>query len=66
MIPAKVPPVRAEPPQPTELIADSGAHGPMPQQDAGDYHGHEMHPQRLVRLVGCHDRHAGKPEANGG
>jgi hypothetical protein len=34
----------------------------MSQQDAGDRHGHEMHPQKLVRLVGCHDPHAGKHE----
>jgi hypothetical protein len=29
--------------------------GPMPQQDMSDAHGHEMHPQKLVQLVGCHD-----------
>ena len=27
---------------------------PMSHQNSGD-HGHEMHPQQLVRLVGCHD-----------
>jgi hypothetical protein len=26
----------------------------MSHQNSGD-HGHEMHPQQLVRLVGCHD-----------
>jgi hypothetical protein len=41
-----------------DLIADGGALGPMPQQDVGDCHGHEMHPQKLVQLVGCHDPHA--------
>jgi len=43
--------------------ADSGAQGPMSQQDAAGSHGHEMHPQKFVRLVGCHDLNAGKHEA---
>jgi hypothetical protein len=30
---------------------------PMSHQNSGD-HGHEMHPQQFVRLVGCHDVHA--------
>lgn len=47
MMPADLSPNRA-------LIADCGV-GPMPQQDAADSHGHEMHPQGFVRLVGCHD-----------
>ena len=42
-----------------ELIANGGAHGPvqgpMSQQDAADCHGHDMHPQKFVRLVGCHE-----------
>jgi hypothetical protein len=29
--------------------------GPMSQQDNSDAHGHDMHPQELVRLVGCHE-----------
>jgi hypothetical protein len=29
---------------------------PMSHQNSGD-HGHEMHPQQFVRLVGCHDVH---------
>jgi hypothetical protein len=29
--------------------------GPMSQQDAADCHGHDMHPQKFVRLVGCHE-----------
>jgi hypothetical protein len=29
----------------------------MSHQNSGD-HGHEMHQQQLVRLVGCHDPHA--------
>jgi hypothetical protein len=46
--------VPAQSPQQRDAIADRGDHGPMPQQHAGDSHGHDMHPQRLVRLVGCH------------
>jgi hypothetical protein len=30
---------------------------PMSHQNSGD-HGHEMHPQQFVRLIGCHDAHA--------
>jgi hypothetical protein len=29
----------------------------MSHQNSGD-HGHEMHPQQFVRLIGCHDVHA--------
>jgi hypothetical protein len=39
---------------------DCGAPGPMPQQNAGDCHGHEMHPQKFVRLIGCHDSAAAR------
>jgi hypothetical protein len=62
MSPSKTYAVRAQPRQQTDAHPDSGVQGPMPQQDAGDSHGHEMHPQKLVRLVGCHDPHAGKRE----
>jgi hypothetical protein len=34
----------------------------MSQQDVADAHGHEMHPQKFVRLVGCHESNPGKPE----
>jgi hypothetical protein len=34
--------------------AQSRVPGPMPQQNAMDSHGHEMYPQKLVQLVGCH------------
>jgi len=44
------------------VIADRGALGPMSQQRADDPYGHEMHPQKLVQLVGCHHPHAGKHE----
>ena len=42
-------------PQEKDLVADSGAQGPMSLQNAADSHGHEMHPQKFVRLVGCHE-----------
>ena len=29
---------------------------PMSHQNSGD-HGHEMYPQQLVRLIGCHHAH---------
>jgi hypothetical protein len=52
MIPSKVGSVPAEVSQKRDMIADCGPPGPMPQQDAGDCHGHEMHPQGFVQLVG--------------
>lgn len=59
MTTSHVGPVPVELPQNKGLIADSGApgsdQGPMSQQDAADCHGHEMHPQEFVRLVGCHE-----------
>ena len=42
-------------PHEKDMVADSGAQGPMSLQDAADSHGHEMHPQKFVRLVGCHE-----------
>ena len=62
MIPSKMRPVPAEFPRKRDMTADGGAHGPMSQQHADDAHGHEMHPQKLVQLVGCHDPNAGKQE----
>jgi hypothetical protein len=55
--------VPAEFPQRDDLIADSGAQAPMSQQDAADSHGHEMHPQKFVRLVGCHETNTGRHQA---
>ncbi len=63
MIPSNVGSVPAELPRKRDAIADCGAHGPMSQQHGGDSHGHEMHPQKLVQLVGCRDPNAGKHEA---
>ena len=48
MIPSNVP---AKSPQKRDMIADCGAQGPMSQQDAVGSHGHEMHPQKFVRLA---------------
>ena len=48
-------------PQKRDVLADHGDHGPMSQQDAVGSHGHEMHPQKFLRLVGSHG--SGKDEA---
>jgi hypothetical protein len=61
MMMSNVPRAPAEFPQ--EKIADSGALGPMSQQATGDSHGHEIHPQKFVRLVGCHESNAGRHDA---
>ena len=55
--------VAAEFPQRKDGVADGGVQGPMSQQDTLGSHGYEMHPQKFVRLVGCHDLNAGKHEA---
>lgn len=47
-------------PQKRAEAADCGAERPMSQQDVAGSHGHEMYPQKFVRLVGCHDLNAGK------
>ena len=58
MIASSLRPMSAETPRKKDVITDGGDLGPMPQQVAGDCHGHEMHPQKLVQLVGCHDPNA--------
>ena len=50
--------VSAELQQRKDPIADGGAQGPMSLQDAADGHGHDMHPQKFVRLVGYHEANA--------
>ena len=53
--------VSPQPPSSTEAVHenDVGADcGPMSRQDVFDAHGHDMHPQKLVRLVGCHESEA--------
>jgi hypothetical protein len=52
----------AEPHGEIDAHADGGAQAPMSQQDDG-FHGHEMHPQKFVRLIGCHDPEAAKHQA---
>jgi hypothetical protein len=52
--------VAAEFPREADTIANCGTQGPMSQQAAVGSHGHEMHPQKFVRLVGCHDSNGGK------
>jgi len=63
MIASNMGAVPAEFPQQRDGAAGSGAQRPMSQQDAAGPHSHEMHPQKFVRLVGCHDLNAGKHEA---
>jgi hypothetical protein len=56
-------PSLAQAPQKREVIADRGDHGAMPQQHNAGSHGHEMHPQKFVQLVGCRDPNAVKGPA---
>jgi hypothetical protein len=46
------PPASTEAPHEKDVSADCR---PMSRQDVFDAHGHDMHPQKLVRLVGCHE-----------
>jgi hypothetical protein len=64
VISSKLGSVPAELPHERAVSSDCSAHGPMSQQHAGDSHGHAMHPQKLVQLVGCHDSNAGKHEVS--
>ena len=61
MTTSNVGPAAVELPKRKEVIG-GGAQGPMSQQGAADAHGHEMHPQKFVRLVGCHETNADRPE----
>jgi len=49
---SSLPPLSAEPRHEKDVSADCG---PMSQQDISNAHGHDMHPQELVQLVGCHE-----------
>jgi hypothetical protein len=60
MIPSKQRTVPAQASQRGDVIVDRGPHGPMSQQHSDS--SHEMHPQKLVQLVGCHDPQAAKHE----
>jgi hypothetical protein len=46
--------------QEKDEVVDCSDHGPMPQQYDVSFHSHDMHPQKFVHLVGCHDLKAGK------
>ena len=37
--------------------------GPMTQQGTMGAHGHEMHPQGFLRLIGCHETDRQKEDA---
>jgi hypothetical protein len=54
--PAKFPGERAR-------AADGSVQGPMSQQSALGSHGYDIHPQKFVRLVGCHQSNAAKYDA---
>ena len=41
-----------------DVSADDGHQGPMAQQHTCDFGGYELHPQKLVQLVGCRDLNA--------
>jgi hypothetical protein len=50
---------------PAELL-DKPSHGncgPMTQQGPMGAHGHEMHPQGFLRLIGCHASNRQKQDA---
>jgi hypothetical protein len=56
----------SKPTDPTDqrdTAADGYVQGPMSQQAAFDSHGYDIHPQTFVRLVGCHQSSAAKPDA---
>jgi len=52
--------VPAELPEKQDDVAKAGDPCTMSQQDARDFHGHEIHPQQFVRLIGWHDSKARK------
>ena len=54
---SSLPPSSAEPRQEKQKDVSADC-GPMSQQDNSDAHGRDMHPQELVRLVGCHESEA--------
>ena len=65
MMTAEMGQVRTSPaqcPPTTEHMIHGVAPGPMPQQNAFDSHGYDMHPQMFVRLIGCHESSSDKPE----
>jgi hypothetical protein len=52
--------------EPAELLNSKPSRancGPMTQQGAMGAHGHEMHPQGFLRLIGCHETNRQKEDA---
>jgi hypothetical protein len=52
--------------EPAELLNNKPSRatcGPMTQQGTMGAHGHEMHPQGFLRLVGCHEANRQKEDA---
>jgi hypothetical protein len=41
-----------------DVSADCGHQGPMPLQDTCNFGSYELHPQKLVQLIGCRDLNA--------
>jgi hypothetical protein len=53
-------------PAPAECLNSGPSHancGPMTQQGMMGAHGHEMHPQGFLRLIGCHETTRQKKDA---
>jgi hypothetical protein len=53
-------PALAEVPAKRDVAADCGSQGPMSQQNTDGSGSNELHPQKLVQLVGCRDPNARK------
>jgi len=56
-------PARAQFPLKRDVAADCGSQGPMLQQNTYGSGRNELHPQKLVQLVGFRDPNARKHEA---
>jgi hypothetical protein len=49
--------------EPVQVAVQGAVQGPMSQQSAFGSHGYDIHPQKFVRLVGCHQSDAAKYDA---
>ena len=56
--------VATKPSSSRDVSADPGHQGPMSQQNADGFGNHDLHPQKMVQLVGCRDFHAQHQEPN--
>jgi hypothetical protein len=52
--------IPAELPKKRDATVEADDPGLMSRQDVWDFHGHEIHPQQFVRLVGWRDSKAQK------